>query len=203
LGGDFLINIYDIYITPEEYAEAERNGIGRVCLSERIRKHGWGKHKAMTTPKLVRLDHSHMKKVMVSHGISSRQFHSRLSEGWDEWSAATVPMRNSAELRELCNWIRELRGRKYPHELYALAKENGISADLFCERIKVGWSRELASTLPPSHYNGAIVYKLKKLYGDYYHTYLRDRSFLLNKDIGVIINEMFVKQRSKEESPTK
>jgi hypothetical protein len=50
IGGGCLFSPYDYYITPEEYEEAERNGISRKHVNYRIRQFGWGKQKAITTP---------------------------------------------------------------------------------------------------------------------------------------------------------
>ena len=39
-------NVYDFYITPEEYKRAAENGIRKAALEARIRKLGWDKERA-------------------------------------------------------------------------------------------------------------------------------------------------------------
>lgn len=51
-------NIYDFYITPEEYEIAVKNGIGKVALENRIRKHGWDKERALTQPTQKQVNNS-------------------------------------------------------------------------------------------------------------------------------------------------
>ena len=43
-------NVYEYYITPEEYEEAERNGVDAFNLERRIRLLGWNKQRAINTP---------------------------------------------------------------------------------------------------------------------------------------------------------
>ncbi len=45
------MNYYDFYITPEEYEVAEKNGIDKRTLEQRIREYGWDKERAITIPK--------------------------------------------------------------------------------------------------------------------------------------------------------
>ena len=40
-------NVYDFYITPEEYKRAAENGISKQCLEVRIRSLGWTKFRAL------------------------------------------------------------------------------------------------------------------------------------------------------------
>jgi hypothetical protein len=167
-----LLDVYDYYITPDEYAEAEKNGISRKCLEHRIRGGAWAKKKAITAPKGAYIVRSHLNVVLKAYGISYKQFTGRIYCGWDEWSAATVPIRNKEEHRELALWLCELK-RKYPREMIELAARNGISAGAFRYRVRSGWSYELASTLPPSPLNASMI--LKQKYGDdYFKNYVRD-----------------------------
>lgn len=41
-------NIYELYITPEEYEKAEKNGIDKNTLYKRIREYGWDKQRALS-----------------------------------------------------------------------------------------------------------------------------------------------------------
>ena len=167
-----MINIYDYYITPDEYAEAERNGINARCLNSRIRSQAWPKRKAITTPKGLKTDRSHLKSMLINHGISHIQFNNRLRWGWDELRAATTPIQDKEGLRrQFFQMIEQIR--KYPREIVDLASNNGIKYETFRHRVKAGWSIELASTLPPSPSNASMI--LKQKYGeDYCKNYIKN-----------------------------
>jgi hypothetical protein len=166
-----LINVYDYYITPEEYAEAERNGVDKNNLNNRIRGAAWIKQTAITTPKGKHTVRSHMKVVWKTYGISYKRFLARVSLGWDEWSAATIPIRDKEESREQALWLCELK-RKHPREFVVLAAKNGIKYQTFLYRVRNGWSYDLASTLPASPLNASMI--LKQKYGeDYCKNYMK------------------------------
>lgn len=116
-----MYNPYDWYISPEEYAEAERNGINAHLLESRIRRHGWGKRKAITKPRQVQLDRTVIMKVTKENGITYDQFKKRLNRGWDEQTAATIPTRDLKWQAELARYIGQHRNRKYPREMVELA----------------------------------------------------------------------------------
>jgi hypothetical protein len=131
-----------------------------------------GGNKRLSLHPRMYTDRSHMKAVLVDHGISYQQFMGRLSWGWDEWSAATVPLRDINGLREQAHRMREMR-RKYPRELLEL------SYGLFRHRARAGWGYARASTIPPSPTNAAM--RLKELYGENYFKDLRNWLFVKTK----------------------
>jgi hypothetical protein len=100
--------------------------------------------------------------------------------GWDEWSAAIVPIRNSGDVLEHCAWMSELR-HKYPGDIVKLATTNGIPYQTFVHRIKKGWSYELASTLPPSPSSSAMI--LKQKYREDYHRNSNEMGVRQNKEV--------------------
>jgi hypothetical protein len=189
LGGIILLNPYDFYITPDEYEEAAENGINQRCLEYRIRYLAWRKRSAITKPKMIRLDRTHMKAILIQHGITYAQFRNRIKLGWNEWDAATVPIRDRSAILEQCNWMTTLC-RKFPLEVLELAKANGIPYRTFISRLNNKWPYELASTLPPSKSHGFITQKLMTIYGDYYHQHLSDRSYFKIKNISTILSEL-------------
>ncbi|MCZ8513797.1 hypothetical protein O9H85_15415 [Paenibacillus filicis] len=126
-----MFNPYDYYITPEEYEEAARNGINRNTLDARIRRYAWVKQRAVTEPVQVQKDRTEIKKLMKAHGISYENFKNRtISLGWDDHSAATVPLQNLKGRQEHIRRVIELN-RRYPREMMELAESNGISSCLF------------------------------------------------------------------------
>lgn len=84
-----------IYITPEEYAEAEKNGICRETLNRRIRTYGWDKQKAITT-KVRKKKVDNLKKWIdkaATNGIGKNTFLKRVYfQKWDHEKAATQPI---------------------------------------------------------------------------------------------------------------
>ena len=99
-----------IYITPEEYAEAEKNGVCKNTLERRIRTYGWDKERAITT-KVQKRDSIGIKewiKKAESNGICKNTFLKRLYfQKWDKERAATQPIdkRYSRIYREQVNKI--------------------------------------------------------------------------------------------------
>lgn len=129
-------NVYDFYITPEEYKRAAENGIRKETLESRIRKLGWEKEKAINTPCQKRSIYSKWYKIAAENGINKSTFSSRINiSNWSVEKAATTPI---MDRREIC--------RKYPTELYRILEENGISISTFRKRIKRGWTIERAMT---------------------------------------------------------
>ena len=95
-----MINPYDFYITDEEYAIAEKNGISKHTLNYRIRMMGWDKEKALTTPPRKYTNRSKQIKIAESNGIRRRTFYDRLADGWKVEDAYTIPVMNSKQILE-------------------------------------------------------------------------------------------------------
>ncbi|MCZ8518867.1 hypothetical protein [Paenibacillus caseinilyticus] len=136
------------YITPEEYEEAELNGISPIILDRRVRELGWKKEKAMTVPVRKLTDRKRWRYVAEDNGISYQSFMSRIRRGWSEEDAATKPLESPQEVKE-----HALRASKcmqvYPSEFIALAEMNGIAYHTFRVRVKqLGWDYERAATQP-------------------------------------------------------
>lgn len=136
------------YITPEEYALAEKNGIRPVMLDRRVREQGWPKERAMTTPPRKLTDRSRWWKVAEKNGLNYNTFMNRIKLGWPEEKAATQPLRTEEELK-----VQALRAtdhvRRYPEKYLRLAEENGIPYHTFQHRVKYcKWDMERAATEP-------------------------------------------------------
>lgn len=134
---------HDFYITPEEYEIAEANGIDKHTLEERIRKQFWDKERAISQPKRKRGKYTNWYKIAESNGISRGTFIARVNEsGWSCERAATEPIKT---VKEKAIIMAESR-RKYPAEVYATLKANGINRNTFIARIRRGWTVERAMT---------------------------------------------------------
>ncbi|GIM47011.1 hypothetical protein DNHGIG_25600 [Collibacillus ludicampi] len=141
------MNLYDFYITPDEYEQAAKNGIRPALLEVRIRSLGWPKSKAINTPphKKKRLS-SNWIKLAEQNGICYSTFKHRVNQlGWDPERAATQPLQDR---RAQAKYAYE-RSRKYPAQYLELARQNGINERTFHRRIKSGWDIEKAATRPP------------------------------------------------------
>ena len=131
-----MINIYDYYITPEEYSIAASNGIDKANLDRRIRRLGWSKERALKEPIKKNTKRDRWLRIALENSIKKSTFFGRINRlGWSEEKAATTPVVRTA-----------IRNRKYSDELYNTLEKNGISKSLFYDRIRKGWDIERAST---------------------------------------------------------
>ena len=93
-------NPYDYYITDEEYEIAEKNGISRDTLNFRIRRMGWDKERALTTPTRKYTKRGKQIEIAESNGIGRTTFYDRLADGWKVEDAYTVPVMNRQQILE-------------------------------------------------------------------------------------------------------
>lgn len=140
------MNIYDFYITPEEYKIAEQNGVCKITLEERIRTLGWDKQRAIYTKPLIfnKLDKNWIE-IAKENGICYSTFKYRVNVlGWSVEVAATKKLQNKKEQAKKAYEA----SRKYPKEYLELAIKNGISVRTFHRRLKSNWSLEDAANKP-------------------------------------------------------
>lgn len=93
-----MINPYDYYITDEDYAIAEKNGICRDTVNFRIRRMGWEKEKALTKPPRKYSDRKKEIEIAKSNGIGRSTFYDRLSYGWKVEDAYTIPVMDRGQV---------------------------------------------------------------------------------------------------------
>ncbi|MFK4167658.1 hypothetical protein ACI2LM_15575 [Paenibacillus lautus] len=129
------MEVYDYYITPDEYAQSEKIGVHRELLNRRIRGNGWDKERAITTPPRKVSKYDDCLHLAEENGISKRRFFKRIYQGWTPIEAATKPIGGGK--------------RRYSPEDVAAAAENGISYDTFKFRVsRSKWSVEKAKSTP-------------------------------------------------------
>lgn len=93
------MDIYNYYITPEEYIIASNNGISRDLVNKRVRSYGWNKLKAITiAPKPVKKYSKEIIELAESNGISIDVFYSRVKYGWSQERAATELINSREEI---------------------------------------------------------------------------------------------------------
>ncbi|MGE7115150.1 hypothetical protein [Lysinibacillus sp. NPDC047702] len=154
-----LRNPYDYYITDEDYQEAAKRGISRKTLEVRIRRYGWPKHKAITTPVQKRTKYpKEILELINRNQIPMKTFTSRISRGWTLERASQEPVNSKAEI------IQKIasKNRKLPSELVKLALKNGIKLDTFRYRLKRGWDAYTAATMPTYSKEDACAIARKK-----------------------------------------
>lgn len=124
------------YITDEDYATAEKNGIKKDCVNSRVRRLGWDVDRSITQPTRKRYEvPEEMWKEAEKAGLTKNQVACRLYAGWTIEEACTKP-------------IKKGRQRLYPDWVYEKAKENGISHTCLNHRCKRGWNLLSACTTP-------------------------------------------------------
>lgn len=139
------MNIYDFYITPDEYTRASTYGVRPALLEVRIRSLGWEKQRAITTPPHDKKSLTEWVEIAKANGICYSTLRYRANRlGWDIDRAATQPIQNRKEQAKRAYE----KSRKYPKKFKDLAIKNGISERTFHQRMKSGWDLETAATRP-------------------------------------------------------
>ncbi|MMZ47329.1 hypothetical protein D1872_89720 [compost metagenome] len=140
------------YVTPEDYAKAEANGLDRKVVYHRVYHYGWDIERAITTPKRKK----HTKEwgswkpyyaLMDKHGIDRKTFYTRVRKGMSPEEAATRPLIPRHEQAKVAAAARHAN-QKFPPEIRKLAEENGISKPLLYLRVRRGMSAMEAATKP-------------------------------------------------------
>lgn len=138
------MNVYDFYITPAEYEEAEKNGICRSTLEKRIRWRGWDKRRALTQPPDW-TPHKDWAEVAAENGIKYKTYIARVYRGMSEEQAATKPVISHSEAMIAAHAAKSV----IPASYRQAAIDNGIKLNTFYNRLRHGWKPERASTEPP------------------------------------------------------
>lgn len=133
------------YISPEEYLEAQFNGISSTLLETRIRTLAWDKERAISTPPLKKVSIKEWVPLAEQNGICYSTLRYRINRlGWDPERAATQPLQDRKKQAKKAHES----SRKYPKKMVELANHNGISYDMFQYRVKHGWDIYEAATRP-------------------------------------------------------
>lgn len=132
------------YITDEQYEIAEKNGIKRGTVHNRVTVLNWTVEDAISKPPTKGMTFTDEElRLMKKHKLSYLTVRRRLKAGWSRESAFGP--------KKTENWLSD--------ELIEKAKENGISYELLYWRKKQCWSDEEASTRKPSQSNKQISKK--------------------------------------------
>lgn len=143
------MEVYDYYITPEEYEIASKNNISRKRVNQRIRMWGWSKTRAITESPRCMNDYSEFWDILAKNGISKKTFYFRLKSGYDINTASTRKVMTNEEVLNLMHERVKKKVRKYPREIVELAQSNGISYTTFKQRVgQMKWDMMRAATTP-------------------------------------------------------
>ncbi|TCW59056.1 hypothetical protein EC917_101310 [Bacillus thuringiensis] len=134
--------------TEKDYEVAERNGISKVNVDQRVNKLNWSIEDAITKPIYVSFRKKYKKFVEIAekNGISYRNFRNRVNvHKWDPEEAATTPILTYQEVVEKLN----SKKRIIPKEIFDKARKNGICGSTLQTRILVmKWDMDVAATKP-------------------------------------------------------
>lgn len=138
---------YSYYITPEEYLKASEIGISARVLEERIRRYGWNKKRAITTPLRAKRKKSIYVDIALRNGIKRSTFDMRIKAGWLPGDASTIPAMTSKQILDFMHSKKVV----YSKEIKELCKKNGICKSTFTNRVnKLKWPLMKAATAPPN-----------------------------------------------------
>lgn len=133
------------YITPQDYETAEKSGITRHALEQRVRDYGWDIDRAITQPLKIQVPFQPIwdewQDVATKNGISKKLFYHRVKKnGWSKEMSATHPIMKGKPLSD--DWTDEER---------ETARRNGLDKNYMNAvkvRIRNGWTREEALNTP-------------------------------------------------------
>lgn len=131
-------------ISPEQYAVAAQNGIVKRVLAGRISA-GWELAKALTMPPMPRRKYSeYWTQVAEQNGISKEMFWARVKKmGWSEEKAATTSKEEA-----WADHLARLAVKVITNEELERARQNGLGKHHVLYRMRRGWTREDALTVP-------------------------------------------------------
>lgn len=118
-------------LTEEDYKTAEKNGISRKNVNQRVDLYDWSIERAITDPVKKRNKKDNNTRMLViagQNGISTSTYYRRIREGMPPRDAAMKPKGHSAYIE--------------------VARENGINDICFYKRVERGMHPYLAATKP-------------------------------------------------------
>lgn len=134
------------YITDEDYATAEKNGISRRAVWYRVHDKGMDIDTAITLPMRSREDMKEYTEIAEEHGVPRAVFYNRKHRGMDLLEAATKPVMNR---KDAMHKARSVGNNLFTREEIEQAEANGVKYPTLYNRHKrLGWSKERAMTEP-------------------------------------------------------
>lgn len=132
------------YITPEDYEIAEKNGISKMNVYNRVTELGWPIQRAITEK--VRIQNKGYRELLKDHNINYNTFISRLRKGLSVEQALTMKVMTPEEKVKVR--LKNIK-RTFTDEELEIARKNGINKRALYWRVHVGrWSKEKAIHTP-------------------------------------------------------
>lgn len=132
------------YLSDEHYEQAEKIGVSRHTLYQRVYQYGWTIKKAISEPTRDQTKGLWPTwKEKAAPGVNSQLFYARRKLGWSDEEAATTP--------PLPRGVHRVPTLIAPYKhLIQKAKEHGVSQKrLYSRIVHFGWPEEEAVTTPP------------------------------------------------------
>ncbi|PFZ08417.1 hypothetical protein COL60_16455 [Bacillus pseudomycoides] len=125
--------------TEDDYLLAEKRGLSRKNVYQRVVTYGWDIEEAISKPVGGRGPGRHrgMAKVAEENGVSQHVFYYRRRKGMPLYDAATKPVK---------------KYKNHDESFKKLALENGIALSTYKRRVANGWNLEEAATKPARNY---------------------------------------------------
>lgn len=81
------------YITPDDYAAAEKIGVSAKNVWQRVNSLGWSIQRAISTPPMRTKSYRwrEFEELALKNGVGNRTFVGRVYDGWDPEKAASTP----------------------------------------------------------------------------------------------------------------
>jgi hypothetical protein len=154
------VNVYDFYITPDEYEAAMANGVGPKLLEIRVRRLAWNKERAIQTPPHEKKSLKDWVEMAENNGICYSTLRYRINRlGWEPERAATQPLQDRSRMAKYASEC----SRKYAASYQRLAEKNGIPERTYHRRMKDGWDPQVAATRAPmTHSEIGLLTKEKR-----------------------------------------
>lgn len=136
--------------TQQDYEIAEKNGIPKKNVNQRVQFLGWTIEKSIAEPifKSARTKYKGYVEQAERNGIPYKTFVARVNElKWTLEEAMNTPVLNIEEI----NKRRVKKSQKISNEQFAIAKSNGILKSTLRTRVfTYKWDIERAITTPPN-----------------------------------------------------
>jgi len=138
------------YLTPDHFKLAEKNGISKQLLADRVYQRGWLIDRAISQPKQNKNNSEEFKlwaKVAEANGISSILFSQRLIVS--KWSYEKAATRKKMTKYEIADEAKKTNVYTvFTKEQHEVAKANGIKKGTMYARVRnYGWTVDDAITV--------------------------------------------------------
>ncbi|MDF2902395.1 MAG: hypothetical protein K0S25_33 [Bacillus sp. (in: firmicutes)] len=138
------------YVTPQDYESAEKLGISKENVYQRVHVYNWPVERAISQPlcKVNAYGWKEHKHIAKENGIPYRTYLNRVTAGWSQEAAASTPSLSYKE-RGLRMAKAKENKRTFTDEQIARAKANGVCHRKLWARVKIlGWDIEVAINTP-------------------------------------------------------